>query len=394
MRLVVPAGGSTVTWLRLVADTPLDRPVRRRRRRGRRSARRGRRVLRRHHARPRGRRRRVGHAPGAGRDAVVEAVLLLRPRRVAARAPVAPAAQPRQPDAQRGVVPHGQPRRHLDARQVGVPVVRGVGPRLPQPPAGDGRPRLRQVAARPDAVASCTSTRPGRSRPTSGTSATSTRRCTPSPRCSCTASPAASATSIVPFLRQSFLRLLLNFTWWVNRKDPAGKNVFEGGFLGLDNIGVFDRSAPVPAGGRLEQADGTGWMALFSQNMLELALALAEHDPDYADFVFKFVEHFFWIAAAIDPIGEHPDEMWDEEDGFFYDVLRHAGRHRAAAQGALAGRAAADVRDDRDLGPRVRGPPRADGAHRRLPGPQPRPASPTSPTRSSPASTAAACCRS
>ena len=126
----------------------------------------------------------------------------------------------------------------------------------------------------------------------------------------------------LPFLRQSFTRLLLNFTWWVNRKDPAGKNVFEGGFLGLDNIGVFDRSAALPTGGRLEQADGTGWMALFSQNMLELALALIEDDPDYADFVFKFVEHFFWIAAAVDPIGEHPDEMWDDEDGFFYDVLR------------------------------------------------------------------------
>ncbi len=126
----------------------------------------------------------------------------------------------------------------------------------------------------------------------------------------------------LPFLRQSFTRLLLNFTWWVNRKDPAGKNVFEGGFLGLDNIGVFDRSAALPTGGRLEQADGTAWMALFSQNMLELALSLVEDDPDYADFVFKFVEHFFWIAAAIDPIGDHPDEMWDDEDGFFYDVLR------------------------------------------------------------------------
>jgi hypothetical protein len=125
-----------------------------------------------------------------------------------------------------------------------------------------------------------------------------------------------------PFLRQSFMRLLLNFTWWVNRKDPSGKNVFEGGFLGLDNIGVFDRSAPLPDGGRLEQADGTGWMALFSQNMLELAIALMEDDPEYDQFVLKFVEHFFWIAAAIDPVGDHPDEMWDDEDGFFYDVLR------------------------------------------------------------------------
>ena len=127
----------------------------------------------------------------------------------------------------------------------------------------------------------------------------------------------------MPFLRQSFTRLLLNFTWWVNRKDPSGKNVFEGGFLGLDNIGVFDRSAPLPNGGRLEQADGTGWMALFSQNMLELAIELVEDDPDYADFVLKFIEHFYWIAAAIDPVGNNPDEMWDDDDGFFYDVLRH-----------------------------------------------------------------------
>ena len=126
----------------------------------------------------------------------------------------------------------------------------------------------------------------------------------------------------VSFLKESFTRLMLNFQWWVNRKDPSGRNVFEGGFLGLDNIGVFDRSAKLPTGGSLEQADGTAWMAMFSQNMLELALAVAEHDPSYEDLVLKFVEHFFWIAAAVDPIGDHPDELWDEEDGFFYDVLR------------------------------------------------------------------------
>jgi hypothetical protein len=126
----------------------------------------------------------------------------------------------------------------------------------------------------------------------------------------------------LPFLHEAFTRLLLNFSWWVNRKDPTGHNVFEGGFLGLDNIGVFDRSATLPTGGHLEQADGTAWMALFSQNMLELALILAESDPTYENFVLKFVEHFFWIAAAVDPLGERPDEMWDEEDGFFYDVLR------------------------------------------------------------------------
>ncbi len=126
----------------------------------------------------------------------------------------------------------------------------------------------------------------------------------------------------LPFLEKSFNKLLLNFTWWVNRKDPSGRNAFEGGFLGLDNIGVFDRSAALPTGGRLEQADGTAWMAMFSQNMLEMALTLLEHDEAYHDFVIKFVERFFWIAAAVDPIGEHPDEMWDKEDGFFYDVLR------------------------------------------------------------------------
>jgi hypothetical protein len=122
----------------------------------------------------------------------------------------------------------------------------------------------------------------------------------------------------VDFLKTIFNKLLLNFTWWVNRKDPLGKNLFEGGFLGLDNIGVFDRSAPLPTGGHLEQADGTAWMALFSQNMLELAIELAVHDRTYESMVFKFVEHFIYIAAAMNREGG----MWDEEDGFYYDVLR------------------------------------------------------------------------
>ena len=124
----------------------------------------------------------------------------------------------------------------------------------------------------------------------------------------------------VDFLRSTFNKLLLNFTWWVNRKDRLGKNVFEGGFLGLDNIGVFDRSAPLPTGGHLEQADGTAWMALFSQNMLELAVELAAHDRTYEAMVFKFVEHFYYIAAAMNRPGQ--DGMWDEEDGFYYDILR------------------------------------------------------------------------
>ena len=124
----------------------------------------------------------------------------------------------------------------------------------------------------------------------------------------------------VSFLKRSFSKLALNFTWWVNRKDRFGKNIFEGGFLGLDNIGVFDRSAPLPTGGCLEQADGTAWMALFCQNMAALAVELAAYDPSYSDMVTKFVEHFLWIATSVNRVGH--EGMWDEEDGFYYDVLR------------------------------------------------------------------------
>jgi hypothetical protein len=122
------------------------------------------------------------------------------------------------------------------------------------------------------------------------------------------------------FVKRSFLKLELNFNWWVNRKDRFGKNVFEGGFLGLDNIGVFDRSAPLPTGGHLEQADGTAWMAFFCQNMIELSVELAATDPAFMDMCLKFVEHFFWIASGMNRTG--PAGMWDEEDGFYYDVLR------------------------------------------------------------------------
>jgi hypothetical protein len=125
----------------------------------------------------------------------------------------------------------------------------------------------------------------------------------------------------VDWLERTFQKLLLNFTWWVNRKDRDGSNVFEGGFLGLDNIGVFDRSAPLPTGGYLEQADGTAWMALFCQNMLEIAGELALERPAYADLAIKFVEHFLWIGTSMMHAGGDVG-MWDEEDGFFYDVLR------------------------------------------------------------------------
>ncbi|HTY86099.1 MAG TPA: hypothetical protein VMB80_01430 [Candidatus Acidoferrum sp.] len=125
----------------------------------------------------------------------------------------------------------------------------------------------------------------------------------------------------IEWLERSFQKLLLNFTWWLNRKDRSGKNTFEGGFLGLDNIGVFDRSAPLPTGGYLEQADGTAWMTLFSLNMLEIATELAMHKATYADMVVKFVQHFVSIASATIHAGSDTG-MWDEEDGFFYDVLQ------------------------------------------------------------------------
>ncbi len=127
------------------------------------------------------------------------------------------------------------------------------------------------------------------------------------------------------FLERSFQGLMLNFNWWVNRKDPSGRNVFAGGFLGLDNIGVFDRSSELPTGGSLEQADGTAWMAFYCQCMLEMALILCEYDSMYEEVAFKFVQHFMWIAYAMDRVGECADEMWDEEDGFFYDLLRLPG---------------------------------------------------------------------
>ncbi len=128
-------------------------------------------------------------------------------------------------------------------------------------------------------------------------------------------------TGDVEWLKRCFQKLLLNFTWWVNRKDRDGRNVFEGGFLGLDNIGVFDRSAPLPTGGYLEQADGTAWMTLFSQNMLEIAAELTAHDPSFGQMALKFVEHYLWIASSMVHLGDNTG-MWDEEDGFFYDVLR------------------------------------------------------------------------
>ncbi|KYC43302.1 glucosidase [Scytonema hofmannii PCC 7110] len=124
------------------------------------------------------------------------------------------------------------------------------------------------------------------------------------------------------FLQRVFHKLLLNFNWWVNRKDVEGKNVFQGGFLGLDNIGVFDRSKELPTGGYLNQADGTSWMGMYCLNMLAIALELAKDDLAYEDIASKFFEHFLYIADAIDGIGNAEISLWNEEDGFYYDVLR------------------------------------------------------------------------
>jgi len=177
---------------------------------------------------------------------------------------------------------------------------------------------------------------------------------------------AARGQGVVDWLERSFHGLLLNFTWWVNRKDRADKNVFEGGFLGLDNIGVFDRSAPLPTGGYLEQADGTAWMALFCQNMLEIAVELTMHRATYLRMCLKFVEHFLWISSS----------MFADDEG--RDVGR-AGRlllRRAAAaeslrttpQGSFDGRPVAAVRGDGLSRPAARAVSGSSRAHPRLHG--------------------------
>ncbi|UEG53602.1 glucosidase [Mucilaginibacter daejeonensis] len=127
----------------------------------------------------------------------------------------------------------------------------------------------------------------------------------------------------IQFLESIFQKLTMNFTWWVNRKDSEGNNIFEGGFLGLDNIGIFNRSAPVPGGGFLEQADGTSWMAMYALNMMRISMELALHNPVYESMAVKFAEHFLYIAGSLAHMGEDSLGLWDDEDGFYYDLLRH-----------------------------------------------------------------------
>lgn len=130
------------------------------------------------------------------------------------------------------------------------------------------------------------------------------------------------------FLEEIFHKLLLNFTWWVNKKDYNGNNIFQGGFLGMDNIGVFDRSAQLPTGGYIEQSDGTSWMAMFTLNMLRMSLELARENPTYQTLATKFFEHFLYIAGAMANVGNEGINLWDEEDEFFYDVLHTPDDHR------------------------------------------------------------------
>ena len=223
--------------------------------------------------------------------------------------------------AQRPLAPHVQRRRHLDAGQVGVPLVRRLGPGLPRPRPDARRSRLRQAAARADAARAVHA--PQRADPayewnfgdvnppvhawaTIFTYAW-TRR--------------ARAKATRTGSRACFQKLLLNFTWWVNRKDRTGATSSRAASWGWTTSACSTAARPLPTGGYLEQADGTAWMALFCQNMLEIAGELALTDPDYEDMALKFVEHFLWIASSMTHVGGDTG-MWDEEDGFFYDVLR------------------------------------------------------------------------
>ena len=183
----------------------------------------------------------------------------------------------------------------------------------------------------------------------------------------------------LPFLERSFQGLMLNFNWWVNRKDPQGRNVFAGGFLGLDNIGVFDRSAPLPTGGSLEQADGTAWMAFYCQNMLEMALILADHDPMYEEVAFKFLENFIWISYAMDKAGDAAGRHVGRGGRLLLRRAPAAGRRRVPAQGPLDGRAAAALREHGVRGGPRDPPPEAAGADRALQEAPPRGARPRGP---------------
>ena len=165
------------------------------------------------------------------------------------------------------------------------------------------------------------------------------------------------------FLERVFHRLMLNFTWWVNRKDVEGHNIFQGGFLGLDNIGIFDRSAPLPTGGTINQSDGTAWMAMYTLNLMRIALELALEDRVYEDIASKFFEHFLYIASAMTNIGGDGIGLWDEDDEFYYDVLHLPDGRADPAAAALDGRADPAIRGRGARRRDVRSATRFQGAH-------------------------------
>ena len=211
--------------------------------------------------------------------------------------------------------------RDLDARQVGVPVVRRLGPRLSLRAACARRLRVRQGPA--DLLL-----REWYMHPNGQLPAYEWALGDVNPPVHAWAAwrvykieKRRRGVGDRKFLERVFHKLLINFTWWVNRKDAEGMNVFQGGFLGLDNIGVFDRSAELPTGGHLEQSDGTSWMGMYTLNMLAIAMELAREDSTYEDVASKFWEHFLYIAAAMNNIGQDGISLWDEADGFYYDVL-------------------------------------------------------------------------
>ena len=268
-------------------------------------------------------RRGDGDASGPGGAPVGKAVLRIQ------RAPLAPRAR-RQPlgsqrhdcsGAQRLLVSHDLGRCDLNARQVGVPMVCRVGPGIPLRAAIAGRRRLRQGpdrAAVEDALHAPQRSDPGlrmelqRRQPARDRVGGAVRL---------RARGGDPGKGDHEFLARVFSRLLTNFAWWVNRKDADDRNLFQGGFLGLDNIGIFDRSAPLPGGGTLEQADGTAWMALYSQWLLQMAIELAKHDRAYLDMALKFISHFAWISVAMNPPGGE-NSLYDEDEGFYYDAMR------------------------------------------------------------------------
>ena len=218
-------------------------------------------------------------------------------------------------------------------------MVRGLGPRLPLRRRSPWSTRSSPRSSSGCCSSSSSSTRTARSPPTSGSSPTSTRRCTPGPSgASTTWTASATARRDREFLEKCFHKLLINFAWWVNKVDREGNNVFEGGFLGLDNITVIDRSEPLPAGAVLEQSDATGWMGMFCLNLMRIALELAKENHAYEALATKFFQHYIYVGAAMKKMGGRGYSLWDEEDGFFYDVLTLPGRQLREVPRALAGR--------------------------------------------------------